>query len=132
MGLFARLFGIAATKPPRDPACWTFGGGAVELDLGRAPELADRGGAVRLEGGDLPVRVLVLRGEDGELHAFVNACPHAKRRLDPLPGADQVRCCSIGKTTFDYAGKRLSGMGKDDITPLEVREEDDRAVLTLP
>ncbi len=132
MGLFSRLFGICRTKPPADPGCWTLSDGRLELDLARTPELSARAGAVRLEGGGLPVRVLVFRGEDDALYAFVNVCPHARRRLDPVPDASTVECCSVGRSRFDYEGQRLSGMAKDPVTPLEVTEEEDKVVVALP
>lgn len=132
MGFFKRLFGICSTQPPADPGCWAVVDGRAVVDLGRAPELKDPGGAVRLEGGELARRVLLLRGEDGKLHAFVNKCSHGGRRLDPLPGAGKVECCSVGKSVFDYEGKLQSGSAKKDILSLEVAEEESKAVVSLP
>ena len=132
MGFFKRLFGICSTQPPADPSCWSVADGKVKVELGKAPELAGPGGAVRLEGNGLSKRVLLLRGEDGKLHAFVNKCSHGGRRLDPLAGTDKVECCSVGKTVFDYDGKLQSGSGKKDIPSLTVDEEGGKAVVRLP
>src|SRR5512136_3298492 len=99
--LLQRLFGLPATGMPQDPQCWTFSGGKIQIDLARAPELKAPGGALRLEGGRLPRRVLVVRAEDGRFHAFHNRCTHlGHRRLDPVPGTGTVQCCSVNKSTY--------------------------------
>ncbi|MBW1910262.1 MAG: Rieske 2Fe-2S domain-containing protein [Deltaproteobacteria bacterium] len=113
--IFQRILGICATKQPSDEDCWTFENGKIIVDLARAPELGRRNGAIRLEKKNLPERVLVIQGDDGKYYAFKNRCTHGKRRLDPMPGIQQVQCCSIGKSTFDYGGKKISGSAKEDI-----------------
>jgi hypothetical protein len=65
-GFFQRIFGLPATSKPLDPQCWSFSGGKILIDLNRATELKKPGGALRLEGGGLPMRVLVIRGDDGK------------------------------------------------------------------
>jgi len=110
-----RLFGICATPAPRDPHCWSVAGATVTIDLDKAPELGTVGGAIRLEGGGLAKRVLVIRAPDGAFHAFANHCTHMGRRLDPVPGTATVQCCSIGKSTFDLNGKRQAGSAGKDI-----------------
>jgi nitrite reductase/ring-hydroxylating ferredoxin subunit len=130
MGFFKRLFGICDTQPPADPSCWSYSDGRLEVDLDKAPEL-EAGGAIRLEGGSLPTRVLLVRDKDGEVHAFENRCTHAGRRLDPLEGSTDVRCCSVGKTTFDVSGKKLSGMGKDDIKVWDVERDGEKLSVLI-
>ena len=132
MGLFKRILGICATRPPADPGCWTFANGKIEIVLARAAELAQPGGAIRLEGRSLPRRVLVFRGDDGSYHAFPNRCTHAgHRRLDVLPGQGKVRCCSIGQSEFDYAGRRLAGSATESIAPLAVEVDGERLIVSL-
>ncbi|MBN1945588.1 MAG: Rieske 2Fe-2S domain-containing protein [Bradymonadales bacterium] len=131
MGFISRLFGICRTKPPIDPDCWSYQQGAIHLDLGRTTELQEKAGAIRLEGKGLSQRVLVFRGDDGELHAFPNYCTHGKRRLDPVAGSSVVECCSVGKSRFDYQGERLSGSATSPIAPLDVSVEGDRATIRL-
>jgi nitrite reductase/ring-hydroxylating ferredoxin subunit len=131
MGFFKRLFGICDTRPPADPSCWSYSDGRLEVDLGKAPELEAGGGAIRLEGGSLPTRVLLVRDGDGAVHAFENRCTHAGRRLDPLQGTTDVQCCSVGKTTFDASGKRLSGSGKDDITVWDVSQDGEKLSVRI-
>ncbi|MCP5110079.1 MAG: Rieske 2Fe-2S domain-containing protein [bacterium] len=123
MSLFTRLFGIPKTKPPVEDSAWRYANGVVHLDLSKTPELNSDGGAVRLEGEFLPMRVLVLRGADGQFHAYRNHCTHGGRRLDPVECEDLVQCCSLGKSTFDYDGNALHGPGKHPLTPLPVELE---------
>lgn len=129
--IFQRILGICATKPPSDEGCWTFENGKVTVDLARVPELSQKSGAIRLEKKGLPERMLVVHGEDDNYHVFRNKCAHAKRRMDPIPGAGQVQCCSVGKSTFEYDGKRISGSAKNDIQVYPVTVEGEKLVVTV-
>jgi nitrite reductase/ring-hydroxylating ferredoxin subunit len=132
VGLFKRILGICETRPPADAGCWSYADGKIEIALARAVELAQPGGAIRLEGGSLPRRVLVFRGDDGRYHALPNRCTHVgHRRLDMLPGQGKVRCCSIGQSEFDYAGRRLAGSAKESIVPLAVEVDGDKLIVSL-
>ncbi len=131
MGIFSRIFGICRTQPPADPAGWSFDGSSLYIELNRMPELSRPGGAVRVGTPDLPAPVLIVAGEDGAFHAFANRCPHAGRRLDPLPGQPRVQGCSVGNSTFDYDGKRLSGSARADIQTFPVRQTAERLVIQL-
>jgi nitrite reductase/ring-hydroxylating ferredoxin subunit len=132
MGLIKRLLGICNTQPPGDASCWKYVSGNLEIDLARAPELSGTGGAIRIEGARSPERVLVFRGDDGELHAFVNRCSHMGRRLDPLPGQGVVQCCSVGKATHDYDGEKKSGLARGAIVSLQTEENEGRLTIILP
>jgi len=132
MGLFKRILGICETRPPADAGCWSFADGKIEITLARAAELAQPGGAIRLEGRSLPRRVLVFHGDDGRYHALPNRCTHVgHRRLDVLPGQGKIRCCSIGQSEFDYAGGRLAGSAKTSIVPLAVEVDGERLIVAL-
>ena len=131
MGIFKRIFGICNT-PALDPGLWNYAEGRVTIDLGQVGELAKPGGAVRLEGQGLQKRVLVFRGDDDQFYALENRCSHAgHRRLDPAVGEGKVRCCSIGKTEFDYQGNRLAGAGQDSIRPLAVEIDGQTLVVVV-
>lgn len=129
--LLQRVFGISATKAPGDQGCWSYAERKVVLHLDRAPELKQRGGAVRLEGKNLPERLLLVHGEDGEFHAFRNRCKHMGRRLDPVPGTPSVQCCSVGKSTYDYEGKVHHGPAKGPVETLRVSQEGGKLEITL-
>lgn len=132
-GFFQRLFGIPATRRPSDPLSWRFEGGRVTIDLARAPELKSPGGALRLEGGGLPLRVLVVHGDDGAFHAFQNRCSHiGHRRLDPVPGTKTLQCCSVGRSTYTYDGEKIYGPPTGPIQTLAVTREGDRLIVSLP
>lgn len=126
-----RLFGIPATRPPRDPRCWRVEDGEVVIDLERATELAQPGGAIRLEGDPLPERVLVYRGDDDQLHACCNRCTHGGRRLDPDPGNGRVQCCSVGRSSFDYDGKLVSGSAREPGHAYPVRADNGKLFIVL-
>jgi nitrite reductase/ring-hydroxylating ferredoxin subunit len=129
--LLQRLFGISVTKPPGDQGCWSYAERKVILDLDRVPELRQRGGAVRLEGKNLPERVLVIHGDDGEFHVFRNRCKHMGRRLDPVPGTRSVQCCSVGKSTYDYGGTVQYGPAKESVETLPVNRDGTKLEITF-
>ena len=114
-----------------DEGCWTFDDGKIVVDLARAPELSSNYGAIRLEAKTLPERILVIRGDEGQFYAFQNRCTHGKRRLDPMPGKQQVQCCSIGKSIYDYQGKIISGSAKNDIKTYPLITDDGKLVITM-
>jgi nitrite reductase/ring-hydroxylating ferredoxin subunit len=129
---FQRIFGAPATPTPVDPQCWSFSDGKILIDLRRATELKKPGGALRLENGGLPMRVLVIRGDDGKFHAFHNRCSHVgHRRLDPVPGTATVQCCSVGKSTYTYDGKKIFGPPTGAIKNFKVEAEGERLTVFL-
>lgn len=117
MKILKMIFGICETRPPSDDACWEYADQEIRLLLERVPELDRPGSAVRLEGKGLPVRTLVVHGQDGTFHAFANRCTHMGRRMDPVGGADRIRCCSLGQSAFSYEGEPMGGTAKK---PLQV------------
>ena len=127
---FQRLLGIPATSKPQDPSCWQYSNGRLSIDLTKAPELGKPFGAIRLEGGSLPQRVLVIADDNGEYHAFQNRCTHlGHRRLDPVPGTATVQCCSVNKSTYDYRGKVVFGPAPSNITALTVTQEGNTLII---
>lgn len=130
--ILQRLFGLPATGMPQDPQCWTFSGGKIQIDLARAPELKAPGGALRLEGGRLPRRVLVVRAEDGRFHAFHNRCTHlGHRRLDPVPGTGTVQCCSVNKSTYSFDGRKVHGPAPASIDTLPVALDGEQLIVSI-
>jgi nitrite reductase/ring-hydroxylating ferredoxin subunit len=130
--IFQRIFGIPATSKPQDPQCWSYTDGKLTIDLQKAPELSSSGGALRLEGGNLPVRLLVVFGEDGQFHAFQNRCTHlGHRRLDPVPGTSTVQCCSVNKSTYEYNGEKIHGPAPEPVTTYPAEVDGETLVVTL-
>lgn len=131
-GILQRIFGIPATKPPANPDCWTYAKGTAVVTLSRAHELKHNGSAVRLEGNGLPLRVLVCRDDDGNLHAYHNKCGHQGRRVDPVPGEGCLQCCSVMGGFYEYDGKKRAGPGDAPLAPLKAREEDGKLLVEIP
>jgi nitrite reductase/ring-hydroxylating ferredoxin subunit len=129
--IFQRIFGIPATKPASNPECWTYDKGALSVTLAKAPELERKGGALRIEGQQLPIRVLVYRDDDGKLRALDNKCGHMGRRIDPVPGEKCLQCCSVNAAAYDYDGKKLQGPGDKPMHALAVQEQDGKAIISL-
>lgn len=131
MKIFKRIFGICETKSPENIDCWRYSSGRVEIELSKAPEMKERGTAIRLEGKGLPNRLLVVHGSDDEFHAFENKCTHFGRRLDPLSGQQMIQCCSVGKSTFDYTGANVSGTAKEPIKSFPVEKRNKALIIEL-
>lgn len=129
--ILQRLFGIPATRAPGDPGAWTYAAGKLEVALDRTPELAKAGGAIRLEGRNLPERLLIVHGDDGNYYAFQNRCRHMGRRLDPVPGTTTVQCCSVGKTTYAYDGQVMSGSAKEAIKTFNLQVQNGKLIIAL-
>jgi nitrite reductase/ring-hydroxylating ferredoxin subunit len=129
---FQRLLGISSTAEPATDSCWNYADGRLTVHLDTAAELKTPGGAIRCEGKNLPERVLVVHGEDGEYRAFRNRCTHVgHRRLDPVPGTDTVQCCSISKSTYDASGKKIFGPAPQPITRYPVKEEQGELIISM-
>jgi len=129
---FQRLLGKPVTPKAKNPNCWSYSDGKLSIDLKNAPELGKPGGAIRFEGGDLPVRVLVFFGKDAKYRAFRNRCTHmGHRRLDPVPGTNTVQCCSVNKSTYDYEGKKVYGPAPEPIMNYATTLDGDRLVVTI-
>ena len=128
--IFQRLLGRPATSLPESNDFWSFNNGKVTVDLSQAPSLAKPGGAVRLE-GDLPKKVLVVHGEDGQYRAYENKCTHMGRCVDPVPGTETVQCCSVNAATFDLEGNKISGPAKSPLKTFPVIAEDGKLVIEI-
>ena len=132
MGIFKKIFGICETRKPEDPGCWIVSGGRVEIDLARAGELSGRGGAIRLEGKGLADRILVIRGENGLFFACKNTCTHMGRRIDPVSGSQEIRCCSVMGSKFGINGEVVSGPAKEALKIYEIKIEENRLNVFIP
>jgi Rieske Fe-S protein len=130
---FQRLLGTSATAKPKTNDCWNYADGKLNIDLSKASGLKIPGGAIRLEGNNLPKRVLIVFGEDGEYRAFHNRCTHlGHRRLDPVPGTDTVQCCSVNKSTYDAQGNKIFGPTPHPITRFSVEKIQGKLIITIP
>lgn len=108
--IWQRILGISATDKPKNENGWHYKSGQLTISLDKIPELTRPSTAVRFEGKNLPVRVLVVFGEDEQYIAFHNRCTHmGHRRLDYVPGTETVQCCSLNKSTYTFGGEKIHG-----------------------
>ncbi len=131
MSILKKIFGICETSKPEDPGCWILSGGRVEIDLKRAGELSERGGAIRLEEKGLTDRILVIRGENGLFYAYKNKCTHMGRRIDPVSGSQYIKCCSVMGSRFGITGEVVSGPAKGALKVFEVKIEDNKLNIDI-
>jgi len=128
LGFFKALFGICATKPLADNM-WSLDDGAAKVKVGDVPQLAEKSGAVYLQGKGLAKPILVVKSQNGDYLAFTNNCTHLGRKVDPVAGEAKLRCCSIGHSQFDYDGNVVSGGAKDPLTKHEVSISEDGVLI---
>ncbi len=87
----------------------------VWLQAGRVDELAEIGDYLSYE--ILDDSIIILRGEDNELHAFHNACPHRGRRLvDVAQGARNAQGHRDG-FQCGFHGWRFNLQGENTFIP---------------
>jgi nitrite reductase/ring-hydroxylating ferredoxin subunit len=131
--IWQRIFGISATGKPQDENGWRYESGQLIISLDRIPELTRPGTAVRFEGKSLPVKILVVFGEDKQYRVFHNRCTHlGHRRLDYVPGTETIQCCSVGKSTYTFDGDKIHGPAPQSIRtfPVEVGERELRITIS--
>jgi nitrite reductase/ring-hydroxylating ferredoxin subunit len=128
-GFLKAVLGICKT-PPLDAGLWAVKGNQVTVRLGEATALAPVGGAARLEGEGLASPVLIVHAGDHYL-AFENRCTHSGRRLDPVTGKNELRCCSVNHARFDYLGNKLSGPAKGPLKRYAVEKRGEELVVVL-
>lgn len=124
------LAGLCETKPLNQDH-WEVQGNKVLVKIKEVPELHRPGRATYLQGKGLSTRLLIVRGDDGNYHCFSNRCTHMGRRLDPVKGKPEIRCCSVGHSTFDYQGGKLKGPAKRPIQVYSSRVENDELLIML-
>lgn len=128
---FKSIAGICETRP-LDPALWKVENGRIHIQLSRVPALQQPDGAVYLKGRGLQYPVLIVRKPDNAFLACADRCTHiGHRKLDPVPGQNRLRCCSVNHSTYDYQGKRLSGPAKKNLTLYEAEQEGDALWVVL-
>ena len=129
---FQRILGVSVTRKPAVVDCWEYKDGKLIINLHEASELKNPGSAIRLEGKNLPVRILVVYGENGEYRAYRNQCTHfGHRRLDPVPGTDTVQCCSVNKSTFNSVGNKIFGPAPHSINRYPVEKDQERLIVLI-
>ena len=130
IGFFKAILGICQT-PPLDAALWTVEGKQVTIRLDKAAALVPIGGAARLEGQGLASSVFIVHAGPDEYLAFENRCTHGGRRLDPVEGKRELRCCSVNHSRFDFQGNNLSGPAEGPLKKYPVEERGEKLIVIL-
>ena len=126
---FDRLRGISQTPVLDNPDAWAYAGSTLRLDLIAIPDLVDLNSAVQLDDDALPEPLLIVHGGDDNYYVYVNKCPHADRKIDPING--KLECTSFSQSTFTYAGAVTGGPADSPLTTYTVEREDDSLIVTL-
>jgi hypothetical protein len=92
MSIFKAILGICDTKP-LSGNLWSLEENRVRVKLSQIPEPLVKGDTVYLKGVGLVKR----------------------RKIDPIPGEEKLRCCSIGHSEFDLEGNVIKGRAKDKL-----------------
>ena len=130
LGFFKALRGICETKPlSRD--LWEQEGNKVRVKLNQLTIPLEKGAATYIKDNALQYPVLILRTDDDTYLAFANRCTHSHRKLDPVPGQQILRCCSVMHSTFNYKGEKLSGPATGNLTPYPAEMSGDDLIITL-
>lgn len=129
-GFFKAVLGICETSP-LDPALWTAEENQVTIRLAEAPALGPIGSAARLEGKGLTSSILIVHADADGYLAFENRCTHFGRKLDPVEGTQELRCCSLFHSRFDYQGSKLSGPAKGPLTKYPAEKRGEELIVTL-
>jgi len=130
VGFFKAILGICRT-PPLDAALWKAEGNQVTIRLDMTAALIPVGGAARLEGKGLVSSLLVVHADGDEYLAFENRCTHGGRKLDPVAGKEELRCCSVNHSRFDYQGNKLSGPAEGSLRTYPVERRGEELIVTL-
>ena len=130
VGFFKAILGICQT-PPLDALLWVVEGNQVTIRLDKTAALIPVGGAARLEGKGLASSVLVVHAGGDQYLAFENRCTHGGRRLDPVAGKEELRCCSVNHSRFDYQGNKLSGPAEGSLKKYPVERRGEELVVTV-
>ena len=129
MSLIKAMLGICKTKPLGDSS-WNMEGNQIYIKLNEMPLPPE--GATYLKGKGLQKPVFIFRSADDQYLAFQNRCTHiGHRRLDPVPGENKIRCCSVFHSTYDLDGNPISGPARNQLKKYEVQQSGDDLIITL-
>ena len=85
-------------------------------------ELPDNGDFKTINVGERPI--LIIRGDDGEIRTFYNACSHRGNLLETRVSGNAVELeCPYHRWLFDTRGDLRGAPGDDDFSPSYRKEE---------
>jgi len=131
MSLIKAIMGICETKPLVE-TLWSVEDDKIKVNLSQMAEPLPRGGAVYLKGKGLSRPIFLFRTEDDRYLAFQNRCSHiGHRRLDPAPGENKIRCCSVFHSTYDLEGNPVSGPARQQLKKYHVQQAEGNLVIDI-
>lgn len=129
-GFVKSLLGLCRTTR-LDPDLWHLQGSTIRVQVGAIPELQNNSTAVYLEGNGLEDPVLIIHRGEGRYLAFSDRCTHMGRKIDPVPGQEILRCCSVSHSVYDFQGKVLAGPAKEPLTVYPTTLDSGELVVAL-
>jgi Rieske Fe-S protein len=87
----------------------------VDVDLGKVPQLAELGGAVKIRASALPDPLIIARtAEDTYVVASIQ-CPHRGVEVEYQPEEGGFECASLGSSRFALDGSLQGGPAKEPL-----------------
>lgn len=117
------LTGCAAKTPQVARKSLERSGDTLKFSLADAPQLAPLGGSVIVKESGLPGPLIVVHVGEDEYRAFSAKCTHFGMPLAYDRDSGQLRCGSIGHSTFDLEGNVTKGPAKTPIKRYPVTVE---------
>lgn len=91
----------------------------LRIDLGKVPDLAAVGGAVKIIDPKLPSSLIVARTAENVYAAVSLLCPHRGVEVEYRHAQHCFRCASLGHSTFGTDGALLKGFAHHGLTRYE-------------
>lgn len=87
----------------------------VKVDLGKVPQLAERGGSVKIRDAALPDPLIIARTDEETYVVASIQCPHRGVEVEYEPANGNFECASLGSSQFATDGSRLNGPAKEPL-----------------
>ena len=128
---WATITGVGAT-PAIAPDAYSIGADAsIRIRLGKVPELARVGGAVKIVDADINDSLIVVRESEDVYVAASIKCTHRGVEVEYRAEDKCFKCASLGGSRFKTNGEKLSGFAKGPLKAYPVAREDGALVIRL-
>ena len=134
-------FGVAAAAVSACGGCAMFGSrkadavaeqaeGGLRLSEEQSSTLLQSEGSLLVQPEDAEGKILVVRGDDGSLHAVAATCTHAGCDVLYDPKLGHVRCPCHG-SEFGLDGTNIKGPAKEPLKAYKVAARNGRVVIEM-
>ncbi len=114
-------FSKTGSTPAIAADAYTIEGRTATIRLGKVPELASVGGAVKIIDLRLPQPIIVGRAGDAEFFALSLLCTHRGVEVEYRHADRQVRCASLGHSRFGTDGSRVRGPARRPLQRIDTK-----------